>query len=311
MKPFRKNLAIAVDGGGIRGLVVTQALAILEEALGEPLHHLCRLTAGTSTGAIIAAALATGIPAAELNNLYKTLGAQVFPDTWRKRIFPLVRYRYPSEPLETLLKASLGEKKMVDYWVGEVKTDVIITAYDLVNNKTLFIKSWKDQYADWPVVKAVHASCTVPTYFPVVEGRYIDGGVGSYSNPAYLAAYEASQILQWDPTETTLLSFGTGRAPHHFDPGAALRFWPWQWLGPMFGAFLNSADDQQVHLVETFFEALDFRRFQVDLKEPIEMDGVKDMDRLVEYGKLLGEMVLNDTFDRAMLIVPSVPADAP
>ena len=309
MKPFRKNLAIAVDGGGIRGLVVTQALAILEENLGESLHHICRLTAGTSTGAIIAAALATGMSAAELNHLYITLGPQVFPETWRKKVFPLARYRYPSEPLETLLKASLGEKKMGDFWIGDKKTDVVITAFDLVENRTLFIKSWKDQYTDWPVVRVVRASCTVPTYFPVVGGRYIDGGVGSYSNPAYLAAYEARYILNWNPAETTLLSLGTGRAPHHFDPGEALRYWPWQWLGPMFGAFLNSADDQQVHLVENFFKELDFRRFQVDLQEPIEMDGVKDMHRLVDYGKQLGGMILNDTLDRAMLGVPKLPAE--
>jgi len=33
MKPFRKHVAIAVDGGGIKGVIVTRALAILEEHL--------------------------------------------------------------------------------------------------------------------------------------------------------------------------------------------------------------------------------------------------------------------------------------
>ncbi len=310
MKPFRKNLAIAVDGGGIRGLIVTQALALLEAQLGQPLHHFCRLTAGTSTGAIIAAALATGMPAAELNKKYLNLGAQVFPRTWRKVLFPLVRYRYPAEPLETLLRASLGETKMGDYWMGERKTDVVITAYDLQENRTLFIKSWKDQYADWPVVKAVQASCTVPTYFPLVEGRYIDGGVGSYANPAYLAAYEAVRILEWEPAETTLLSFGTGRVPHKYDPNRSARYWPWQWLGPMFGAFLNSADDQQVHLVDTFFEELDFRRYQINLEENIEMDGVESMAQLVEYGEKMAAMILSDDLDRAMLVVPTTPEES-
>lgn len=309
MKPFRKNLAIAIDGGGIRGLVVTQALTMLEEDLGAPIYTFSRLTAGTSTGAIIAAALGTGISAKELNQLYLTLGPQVFTKTWRKTFFPLTRYRYPDGPLVAFLKTYFGDKKMGDFWIGPTPTDVVITAFDLVDNRSKFIKSWKEEYADWPVVRAVQASCTVPTYFPIVEGRYIDGGVGAYSNPAYIAAYEAVNVLEWDPEETTLLSLGTGRVPHHYDPQKGLRFFAWQWLGPMFGAFLNSADDQQIHLVDTFFEKLDLRRYQVDLKETIEMDDVSDMGRLVNYGRLLGEMILNDRLDRAMGVVASQPED--
>ena len=40
MKPFRKNLAIAIDGGGIRGVIVTKALSMLEEKMERPLHEL-------------------------------------------------------------------------------------------------------------------------------------------------------------------------------------------------------------------------------------------------------------------------------
>ena len=53
MKPFRKHVAIAVDGGGIKAVIVTRALAILEEHLGQLSHQIFRLAAGTSTGSII------------------------------------------------------------------------------------------------------------------------------------------------------------------------------------------------------------------------------------------------------------------
>ena len=43
MKPFRKNVAIAIDGGGIRGVIVTKALSILEQHLGKPVHDIFRL----------------------------------------------------------------------------------------------------------------------------------------------------------------------------------------------------------------------------------------------------------------------------
>lgn len=307
MQPFRKNVAIAVDGGGIRGVVVTQALAILEEELGQPVQKIARLTAGTSTGSIIAAGIAAGISAQDLTNLYVTLGPRVFPTTLRKLIFPLTRYRYPAEPLVNFLKAYFGERKMGDFWLSEPRTDVVITAYDLIENRNRFIKPWKEEYADWPVTLAVQASCTVPTYFPVAEGRFIDGGVGSFANPCYLAAYEATQLLGWDLNETTLLSFGTGREPYTFSQQLAVQLLPWNWIARMFGVFLHSAEDQQVHLVQTFFEKLDFRRFQVDLSEPIAMDGIQHIDRLIDYGKVMGKMVLEDKFDRAMNVVPEKP----
>jgi hypothetical protein len=153
------------------------------------------------------------------------------------------------------------------------------------------------------VAKAVQASCTVPTYFPIVDNRYIDGGVGAYGNPCYIAAYEAQECLRWDPAETTLISLGTGRPPYAFDPDKAYRLWAWDWIGKTLGVFQQSALDQQVHLVETFFSTIDFRRFQVDLRENIGMDNVRQMDRLLAYGERLGRMVINDKFDRSMGVV--------
>lgn len=308
MQPFRKNIAIAIDGGGIRGLIVARALSILEDKLGLPIHSITRLAAGTSTGSIIAAGISAGMTAHELDELYITLGPQVFPKTWRKLLFPLTRYKYPDEPLHTFLKAAFGEKTMGDYWIARPATDIVITLYDLAENRNLFVKPWKAEYIDWPVVRAVQGSCTVPTYFPIVEGRYIDGGVGSYANPSYLAAYEARYILDWDPEETTLLSFGTGREPYQFDANKAERFWPWDWLARIFGVFMHSAEDQQVHLVETFFDKLDFRRFQVDLREPIAMDDVGYIQKLVDYGEQMGAMILDDVFDRSMTTSPDKPA---
>jgi len=304
MKPFRKNVAIAIDGGGIRGLIATQALAMLEEAAGVAAHDIFRLAVGTSTGSIIAAGIAAGISAAELNRLYLEMGEQVFPTTWRKRFFPLSRYRYPDIPLQEALQVSFGDLRMGDLWAASPQTDLVITTFDLVTNRTLFVKPWKSEYADWPVAFAVRASCTVPTYFPVVEGRFIDGGVGSYANPCYLAAYEAAVCLEWDPAETTLISVGTGRDPYTYNPEDGSNLFAWEWLKPIFGAFLQSAYDQQVHLVDSFFKELDFRRFQVNLREPIEMDDVSALDRLVAYGVRMGRMILNDQTDVVQDLIP-------
>jgi len=309
MKPFRKNVAITVDGGGIRRVIVTRALTMLEEELGQPIYKIARLFAGTSTGSIIAAGLATGMTAAKLHELYLGLGDSIFRKNWRTFFFPLTRYRYPQEPLEAAFRYQVGDMKMGDFWSQEslTLTDVVITTFDTLTNKTCFIKPWKLQYKDWSVVKAVLASSSVPTYFPIVDGRYIDGGVGSYANPCYLAAYESSFCLGWKPEETTLISIGTGRSPEAVHPKNYARFWPWDWLDPILDAFLSSASDQQVRIVETFFNKLDFRRFQVDLKSSMPMDDPSRASELLVYGQEMGNMILEDQLDNAIKVKPAKP----
>lgn len=303
MKPFRKNVAIAIDGGGIRGIMVTKALTMLEDALGKSAYETFQLTVGTSTGSIISAGIGAGLSAHQMYDLYRELGETVFPRTWRRSLFPLSHSRYPEKPLKNALEKQFNSLVMSDFWTLGSPTDVVITTFDLVENRTRFIKPWKKEYADTLVSKAVQSSCTVPTYFPVVDGRYIDGGVGSYSNPCYLAAYEAQVCLGWDPAETTLISLGTGREPHSFQSERANNMWAWQWIGPLLGAFLQSADDQQVHLVQSFFKELDFRRFQIDLRQPIGMDDTSKIPELTAYGLRLGRMILNDHTDKAQKII--------
>lgn len=304
MKPFRKNVAIAIDGGGIRGIIVTRALMKLEAALARPVNQIFQLSAGTSTGSIISAGIAVGLNAEKMYDLYCVLGETIFKKSWRSILWPLTRYRYPNEPLAQALYNVVGDMNMGELWDRQPKFDVVITTFDLVQNKTRFIKPWKQEYRDWPVLSAVLASSAVPTVFPVVDGRLVDGGVGSYANPCYLAAYEANFCLHWKPEETTLISLGTGREPHNVQPGQPDRFWPWNWIGPTLGAFISSADDQQVHLVETFFDKLDFRRFQIDLRESIAMDASNSKDLLTAYGDRLGAMILRDQFDGAMNVAP-------
>lgn len=302
MKPFREQVAVAVDGGGIKGVMVARALAILEDHLGRSSREIFSVAAGTSTGAILAASVGIGLTGAATHQLYTRYGPLIFRKTWRTWLWPLTRYQYPHQPLEDALRRYLGDRTMGDFWKADPPIDVVITTFDVVENRTRFIKPWKEAYAGWPVVKAVLASSSVPATFPAVEDRYVDGGVGAYANPCYVAAYEACFVLEWDPAETTLISLGTGREPHSLLPGDVRTMWPWQWLQPVLGAFMQSADDQQVHLVNTFFEQLDFRRFQVDLERPIKMDDATKIPELTAYGDELGRKILNDETDEAMRI---------
>lgn len=308
MKPFRKHVAIAIDGGGIRGVIPARALAMLEQELGQPAHEMFRLTVGTSTGSIIAAGIAAGMSAEQIYQLYLKLGREIFHPSFRTRLWPFFNYRYPREPLEKALNDVMKDRKLGDLWEVEPRTDTVLTTFDVIENRTRFLKSWKPEYRDWPLVKAVLASAAAPTYFPSVDGRFIDGGVGSFNNPCYLAAFEIAFFLSskkrgdemWKPEETTLISLGTGRSTGNPKVGAINHFLPLQYIGHILDAFSHSADDQQVFLTDTFFRGLDFRRYQVDIAGSIGLDSADQIPKLTEYGEQLGRMLLGNQLDRAM-----------
>lgn len=307
MKPFRKHAAIAIDGGGIRGVMITQSLIALEQALGKPVSEIFGLAAGTSTGSIISAGLGAGLSAQRMYDLYMQLGTKIFPKTLRSTLWPIMSYRYSAQPLVDALKSYIGEIAMGRYWDTTPRKDIVIVIRDLVENRSRFIKPWKDEYRDWPVWKAVLASSTVPTYFPVVDGRYVDGGVGTYSNPCYVAAYEAVCCQQWDPKEITLISIGSGRTPDALKLHQADRLTPIQWITPLVDTFLDASNDQQVHTVKQFFPDLDFRRFQINIPV-IGMDDASRMQELTEYGRRLGQMIVNDQVDG---VEPETPFAVP
>lgn len=298
MKPLRPNVALAIDGGGIRGTLVAKALAIVEEAENLSFAQVARLTAGTSTGSIISAALSAGLSAARIHELYTQLAGTIFPGTLRSYLWLLTTYRYSNQPLIDALRGVLGDVKMGDLWDRSPRKDLVIVLRDLVENRNLFVKPWKKKYQDWLVWEAVVASSTVPTYFPVFKGRYIDGGVGSYSNPCYIAAFEVLFCLEdWHPEETTLISIGTGSTKTGMKEGEANHFRPWNWISPVLDAFTVDAARQQVDLVHRFFEGLDFRRFQIELPEPIPMDDVGSINKLTAYGEKLGQKILDDEWE--------------
>src|SRR5215510_1252204 len=110
-KGARKLLAI--DGGGIRGVLSLHILGRIEELLikesKRPDYRLADYfdyVAGTSTGGIIAAGIALGMSVAEILDFYAKNGAAMFD---KASIMRRLRYEYNSEPLAKQLKRVFGE----------------------------------------------------------------------------------------------------------------------------------------------------------------------------------------------------------
>uniref|UniRef100_A0A915N0U5 phospholipase A2 n=1 Tax=Meloidogyne javanica TaxID=6303 RepID=A0A915N0U5_MELJA len=113
---FRKDLEdkkrslrlLSLDGGGIKGLVLIQILMELEDICGDTENFVTKnfdWIAGTSTGAILALALADGYKPIQCLRLYLRLKDEIF----LTRSNPLVPY--PDEKIEKFLKENFGETR--------------------------------------------------------------------------------------------------------------------------------------------------------------------------------------------------------
>jgi len=236
---------LALDGGGLRGILTLGMLrrieAILRERHGDdPGFRLCHyfdLVAGTSTGAIIAATLAAGMTVDEVIGHYRRLGREVFSKDWLRK--GIVRARYDEKTLVTHLQRVFGK----DRTLGDksLQTGLLIVTkrldtgspWPLGNNpggryfKAKPSDTWISN-ADYPLWKVVRASTAAPSYFdpePItiasekgkkaVTGTFVDGGVSPFNNPslqAFMYATLDGYNVKWltGADRLLLVSVGTG-----------------------------------------------------------------------------------------------------
>jgi len=237
---------LALDGGGLRGILTLSYLAELELLLKERhgaseefrLSHYFDLVAGTSTGAIIAAALACGMSVAEITAKYLELGRKVF----QKGPFHLglIRALYDEKQL-------IGELKKVYGAATTLGNEALATGLLVVTKRLDTGSPWpisnnpRGKYygprpdvdvianSAYPLWQVVRASTAAPRYFDpekieisrgkqnetAVVGEFVDGGVSPFNNPALQALMYATMdgySIGWPIGAEKLLvvSVGTG-----------------------------------------------------------------------------------------------------
>ena len=238
----RPRKLLALDGGGIRGVLTLQVLIRMEEVLAEKSgqgdeFRLCNYfdyIGGTSTGAIIAAGLAIGKPARWLSEFYKEVGPAMFEKAF---LFKRLKNLYKSEPLANKLKDVFGKDTTLDS--DKLKCLLLVVTRNVSTDSPWPISSnpfakyndpnRTDRNTKIPLWKLVRASTAAPVFFPpeIVEWDpnddtkafvFEDGGLTPYNNPAFLIARMATHPayrLKWKTGEKNLLvmSVGTGSAP--------------------------------------------------------------------------------------------------
>jgi patatin-like phospholipase/acyl hydrolase len=242
---------LAIDGGGIRGIIPATVLADLELRAGRPTSKLFDLVVGTSTGGILALGLTApgedGKPAwraDELVELYVREGPVIF----HRSVFDRIRSvegaldeKYPSEGLVSVLERHFGELRLRD-----ALSEVMVTAYDTANRIPFFFRSSRarhDPGQDWAIRDAAHATSAAPSYFEAVKldsFSLIDGGVFA-ANPAMCALAEVLQARE--PSEVLMVSLGTGQQTRPL-PWERIKDWgALEWARPIIDILLDGQSD--------------------------------------------------------------------
>lgn len=192
-----RKVALVLGGGGMKGFAHIGVMKALEERGIVPTTY-----AGTSIGAMLAAARVGGITPDELAMRAQTLRRR---DLFRINHFGMLvdRMRSPSiyleEPLRDLCRAVVPPGKFSD-----LPSPLLVNTVDLERGAPVIwgTPGLRDVY----VQDAVYASCALPGYFPpgqVGERLCVDGGVID-NLPVGIASLSADIIIAVDVGSTDL-----------------------------------------------------------------------------------------------------------
>jgi len=276
-----RYLILAMDGGGIKGLITAILLERLESQIPGFISEI-DLFAGTSTGGLLALGLAAGRTPSQARELYEIYGKAVFADTLfddLRDLGKLVGADYPLEPLRQTLESQFG-----DLTLGELKKRALVSAFDLdaAPPDQSRQRAWKakffhnypgvDSDAGQKVVNVGLYTSAAPTYFPICDG-YIDGGVVA-SNPSVCALAQALHPLTGGQKleDLRLLSISTGFNPRFLNSQNGdwgLVQWAPQLVSLMLEGSAGLADYQCRQILGDHYHRID-----PQLPEPIGMDQV-------------------------------------
>jgi len=215
---------LAIDGGGIRGVIPAKVLTAIETQTGKKIAELFDLIAGTSTGGILAAGLCVPGPdgktpkyaAADLLNLYKMHGGAIFSASWLRKLTSLfVGAEYSPKPLEGQLLAYMGDARLAD-----AVTRLLITSFDLYAGEAWFFSREKARARgdrNYLLREVARATSAAPTYFPPFKFAdagpdkpvLVDGGVFA-NNPALCAWVDEHEDVKGN-SDVLILSLVPGR----------------------------------------------------------------------------------------------------
>ncbi|MEH2439345.1 patatin-like phospholipase family protein [Nostoc sp.] len=289
-----KYKILAIDGGGIRGIIPTMILAEIERRTQKPIFSLFDLISGTSSGGILALGLTKpklnlDVPdspptaqysAEDLLQIYIEYGAEIFYEPfWEKVLGQLedifVQPKYSSEGREEIIRQYFGDTPLEN----NLK-EVFVTSYDIEQRIPIFFtnklekqqtesKKFRKLCAGFTLTDAALATSATPTYFAPyrvssshnTNGFYtlVDGGVVA-NNPANLAILEAQISRQENKQvlnieDILLVSLGTGSLTSVYPYDEVKQWGLLQWAKPLLNIVLDGGSEVVAGELERLFES--------------------------------------------------------
>jgi predicted patatin/cPLA2 family phospholipase len=290
LAPYEMKWILSIDGGGIRGIIPASALVALELRLGKPARECFDFLAGTSTGALIAAALAAGVPAARVLDIYTHRGNEIF--TPPKVVADAKRlvdgYMYDPANIRRVLESEFGAA--ASWMLNDSPVRLLLTATGINTHAWYFVRDNPKNAqttGKLGLVDCAVASASAPTYFSPytinIAGQpttLVDGGVGVTGNPTYQACVEAFYYDDFTVDTARVVSLGTG----FFPTGNSLPDRLLGWLEWTVGALLDAPEEQQTELVNRHFPGI-LQRFNWQLPYAIDMADTSQIPALVTFGE--------------------------
>ncbi len=263
----------------------------LEEQMGGLTRDHVDLCAGTSTGALLTAAVAAGVPASELLRVYTQRSKEIFTPTGlaadAKRMAR--GFMYDPHHLHDVLVSVFGAAAA--WTINDAPIRVMISATAMDGHNWFFVKDNEVNDRSTGTVRLIDAavaSACAPTYFDHWQiddlmGKttyFFDGGAGGTANPVYQACVEAFDYDIFQPANTRVVALGTGYYPASGNPPSGLL----KTIGWAASTLVDSSADWAGDAVNRQWPGI-MRDFNLKLPSDIDEADTAAIPALVECGK--------------------------
>lgn len=294
------KIILALDGGGIRGVVPAVILDYLEKKIQHiqevktaRIGTFMDLVGGTSTGSIVGSLML--LPCEEklefpkysmeaIMEMYIEMGPDVFKSHfWHnvKTLWGLFGSKFPASNIEPDLLQMLDHYKLKD-----LVKPCLFNAYDIDKRRVNIYTNHDDKgkYADYYVKDVVRGSTSIPAYFPpahfnvgVDQNTLVDGGVFA-NNPAMVSYIEAIKEIKKvkgkgrrkSPHNILVISMGTGASKRKAFPYSKAKRWGMvRWVFPILDVLLSGSSDIVDYEISRLFEAYGASENYIRINPPL------------------------------------------